>query len=821
MTGADANIIEADEARPRINHHPTDNLVPARTPASRQRRNKRGKGENKNQILSKITDDPQHPTDMEDNIANLGVLANVGHDFCPYAAVAKLPYKYIDKANLQPVSDAYFAGGQFRARGWTLYYIHPHLDASSKPLILVPALEVEALLYDINKDFSTSYKMPSPNKEPGFLLNFDKKGSPRPRYLGRVDADISVEDMESKIPAPGFKANGETEVLEDRSFAAFKAKMEAAIQAGKNKTKSQRERKKKERIASKQTWCDQLKRTQCYLGLRPRRGSVAKQDPLSDGKLNWAEYQEAQKAYDISRSANLPDLDDTKPVPYSLDKNVVFVCVDVEAWEKDQSIVTEIGVSTLDTNDLTKLPPGEGGKNWMTAIRPRHFRITEHRTFINQEFIAGCADRFEKDFGTSSFISIKEAPQVIASCFREPFSASYRMKSNTVPGTSDSLNHALNQEDPHTKRNIVLVGHDIRSDINYMRQIGYDVSNLSNLLEAIDTADMFKALKHEQQSRSLGAVLLELEMVGWNLHNAGNDAAYTLQAMIGVAFAGRQDKQRYQAIAETERARVESAAQDAEDRIVEENEEWDAADIDGDGGLPVSIPRPEDDRHKGPKGKFSPKVDRAAQMALPKQKIKNVKTKEEAFASAFEIGKAGGKKWQENNLIDLEGNGSKTSTGLFVHNMATQDEVLDLFPQDEQRIIGIENHGKARWSVHFSTHEEAKTALDRQPEERKTKGAVSKVPGQPRKPNVRWFDEFRRAGTGPRAQQGGAGSMKKNVKSRDYKPVTEWGPQSTSHENSEVAKPAMTVKDLSARMKARVAVLESPGDGDDGGARLV
>ena len=131
-------------------------------------------------------------------------------------------------------------------------------------------------MYDINKDFGTSYKMPNPNKEPGFRLNFDEKDSPRPRYLGRVNEEISVEDIESKIPAPGFKANGETKVHEDRSFAAFKAKMEAAIQAGKNKSKSQRERKKKERIVSKQTWCDQLKRAQCYLGLRPRCGSVAK-----------------------------------------------------------------------------------------------------------------------------------------------------------------------------------------------------------------------------------------------------------------------------------------------------------------------------------------------------------------------------------------------------------------------------------------------------------------------------------------------------------------------------------------------------------------
>lgn len=94
------------------------------------------------------------------------------------------------------------------------------------------------------------------------------------------------------------------------------------------------------------------------------------------------------------------------------------------------------------------------------------------------------------------------------------------MKSSLDSGVSDSLLDALNEEIPYIKRNIVVVGHDIRSDIAYLRGIGYDVTNLPNLLEAIDTADMFKALKHEQQSRSLGGVLLELEMVGWNLHNA-------------------------------------------------------------------------------------------------------------------------------------------------------------------------------------------------------------------------------------------------------------------------------------------------------------
>ena len=126
ILGADANI-DADEARAQINRHlargsssNSGNLIPSRTPASRKRRNKRTEGKNKHHINSTITYEAQYPINMEDNVAELGALANTGHDFCPYAAVAKFPYKYIDKAHLQPVSEVHFAGGQFRARGWTL-----------------------------------------------------------------------------------------------------------------------------------------------------------------------------------------------------------------------------------------------------------------------------------------------------------------------------------------------------------------------------------------------------------------------------------------------------------------------------------------------------------------------------------------------------------------------------------------------------------------------------------------------------------------------------------------------------------------------------
>lgn len=64
----------------------------------------------------------------------------------------------------------------------------------------------------------------------------------------------------------------------------------------------------------------------------------------------------------------------------------------------------------------------------------------------------------------------------------------------------------------------------------------------------------------------------------------GNDAAYTLQAMIGIAFkalAARRDRQA--ALAEAYESRKDQAAKEAEERVAEDYEEWDLADDDNGG----------------------------------------------------------------------------------------------------------------------------------------------------------------------------------------------------------------------------------------------
>jgi len=52
--------------------------------------------------------------------------------------------------------------------------------------------------------------------------------------------------------------------------------------------------------------------------------------------------------------------------------------------------------------------------------------------------------------------------------------------------------------------------------------------------------------------RNLGTVLAELDIIGWNLHNAGNDAAYTLQAMVKIAIKHLDDRKKMKETKEKE-----------------------------------------------------------------------------------------------------------------------------------------------------------------------------------------------------------------------------------------------------------------------------
>ena len=223
---------------------------------------------------------------------------------------------------------------------------------------------------------------------------------------------------------------------------------------------------------------------------------------------------------------------------------MVFIAIDVESYEQNHNIITEIGFASLDTKDIEKLPPGTSGINWQSKVNARHIRIKENMGYHNSKFVDGCADKFE--FGSSEVVEKAQIHNTLAECFRYPLRLISSGYDNSQEGSD------LNQ------RNIVVVGHDVRNDIKYLQKLGYNLLQLSNVLEVIDTVALDKAWKEHSQPRSLGTILYELDMPSWHLHNAGNDAVYTLWAMLGVTIQNADKRAKREQTTSTESMRYDA-----------------------------------------------------------------------------------------------------------------------------------------------------------------------------------------------------------------------------------------------------------------------
>lgn len=299
--------------------------------------------------------------------------------------------------------------------------------------------------------------------------------------------------MTASAPGEAYHAVGELShpELQPDMLETFEQLMNnvSGVQRAKGKAKAKRQQ---DRLNKHKSMVHQFKRAQRHLGLR-----------------------ETVQGHQAAQSRPAPAIDPSKPVPFAFDQSVVFVCVDVESYEGDHHKITEVGIATLDTRDLQGIAPGDNGKAWRELIQARHFRIKEYKHLVNSRYVAGNPDGFM--FGESTFVPLNEAAQHVASCFRAPFGA-------------QGFSNSQIQE----QRNIILLGHNTLSDVRYLQQLGYDPIKEGIILEIMDTAVMYQVWHRDQQPTKLGNILADFDIIGWRLHNAGNDAVYTLQAMLGI-----------------------------------------------------------------------------------------------------------------------------------------------------------------------------------------------------------------------------------------------------------------------------------------------
>ncbi|KAH8673630.1 hypothetical protein BX600DRAFT_210920 [Xylariales sp. PMI_506] len=254
------------------------------------------------------------------------------------------------------------------------------------------------------------------------------------------------------------------------------------------------------------------------------------------------------------------------PAPFNTESSVNFISIDVEADERNKNTITEIGIAILDASRVDGIPPGHNGVNWFSMIEAHHLRISEHRYVVNHEFVQGCPDSFK--FGVSEFTGLNDAARRIGSI---------------IQGT-DSAN----------KRPIVLVGHDTLVDLRFLQRVGYDFEALEQFMDEIDTKAMFQGVQFAADGRSLQHMCAELGIPGSDFHNAGNDAVFTMRAMLAMAIKQRTGG--HQTISENQNHQV----------LPTNLEEW--SDGDNDGGLAVvSTPPATSAAHQkqGPRDSFS------------------------------------------------------------------------------------------------------------------------------------------------------------------------------------------------------------------------
>lgn len=164
-----------------------------------------------------------------------------------------------------------------------------------------------------------------------------------------------------------------------------------------------------------------------------------------------------------------------------------LVAVDVEAWERNPNKITEIGLAVYDPDRQWNLI--------MPRVRTLHILVKENKNKNNGRYVPNNKLRFNG--GTS-----------------------YEMLTAELKGLlNEILTHYLNN------RNGVLVGHNIGGDIKWLASHGV------KLVQNIDTVDTEKMHRMSRLSgSSLRGVLRTVGIPHLNLHNAANDAYYTLLA---------------------------------------------------------------------------------------------------------------------------------------------------------------------------------------------------------------------------------------------------------------------------------------------------
>ncbi|KAH0289394.1 hypothetical protein KCU62_g4360, partial [Aureobasidium sp. EXF-3399] len=215
----------------------------------------------------------------------------------------------------------------------------------------------------------------------------------------------------------------------------------------------------------------------------------------------------------------------------------VFICIDLEAFEFDQGKITEVGVSVLDSRHVLSNNPGPDGMQWLSKITTRHLIIKEHKHLVNKRFVHGCPDKF--NFGNSEIVSLDRVHSTLTQLFDNPSPSSML--------TSDL-----------GARKLILVGHGLSNDTAFLNKLHFAPHANGNVIQDIDTQ---RFVGTKKKPVGLSRLLAGLGVSAENLHNAGNDAAYTLQALVLITVQHTNNPGAYIKAVEEAKGKIDPAKQ--------------------------------------------------------------------------------------------------------------------------------------------------------------------------------------------------------------------------------------------------------------------
>ena len=427
--------------------------------------------------------------------------------FCPWALVANYHLWFVGRQNSERIKPYFEKGALLQAQAWDFCYLWQPVTDEEEPqnqtrtktpqkhVLLVPTSQFQHFMNRINQTLGIQLIVPPGPSGEKFRVIFGQQKTPVPRFLGRAADETALASIVRNMPAINVRDG--TDRMKPQAKKMYEKKVAGlVVRYDRDKMEQKLAKAEKNRLRRKterQTVGRQIKRVQRYLGLRHK--SVANGQRVLPGPLDL-----------------------TQPPPYVPEDDVIFVSMDIESYEYNHRALTEIGFGILDARDIAGVPPGSQCEQWFKLIQARHVRIREHVTMVNRSFVRGCEENF--NFGTSEFVKLSDVLYTITRILQP------RLANGEL-------------------RKVVLLGHDTKSDIALVENVGFFVKD-EMFLEVLDTQDIHQHFRMRSQQMGLRGVLNDLEIEHSFLHNGGNDAVYTLQAMISLVVKKRQESLRRQ-----------------------------------------------------------------------------------------------------------------------------------------------------------------------------------------------------------------------------------------------------------------------------------